>query len=157
VSFKKSSNISANSLLLNNGKYKIYGSSGFLKTIDFYTEDKPYIAIVKDGSVGNSFICDSNSSVLGTLDIIQNKDDMNLYFLYLLLSKIKFSKYVQGSSIPHIYYKDYSVELLPIPTLAEQEKIASFLTTIDEELALLTSQIEKTQNYKQGLLQQMFI
>jgi type I restriction enzyme S subunit len=50
VTNKKSSNISANQLDENNGCYKIYGATGYLKSIDFFTEKEPFISIVKDGA-----------------------------------------------------------------------------------------------------------
>ena len=56
-----------------------------------------------------NLICKPKSSVLGTLDIIKPKEGNDLYFIYLLTKRIHFSKYVIGSTIPHIYFKDYSL------------------------------------------------
>jgi hypothetical protein len=62
----------ANTLVNNKGKYSIYGASGYLQNIDFYNEDDPYIAIIKDGSgVGKSFLCVEKSSIIGTLQVIK--------------------------------------------------------------------------------------
>ena len=47
---KGSSNIAQNKIEDNNGDYPLYGASGFLKCIDFYHQETPYIGIVKDGS-----------------------------------------------------------------------------------------------------------
>ncbi len=80
---KKSSNISANQINNNQGKYIIYGASGILKTIDFYTEKTEYISITKDGSgVGRTFLCKAKTSILGTLEIIKQKNNNNLFFIY---------------------------------------------------------------------------
>jgi len=43
------------------------------------------------------------------------------------------------------------------PTLAEQEKIASFLSSIDEKIELNEKRLQALKKYKQGLLQKMFI
>ena len=89
ISIKKSSTLQANSLEENNGEFKVYGASGIVANIDFYNESEEYIGIVKDGSgVGNLMLCDAKSSVLGTLDIIKNNKKSNLFFIYLILSKI---------------------------------------------------------------------
>ena len=158
VSFKTSSNISANKIEENFGEYIIYGASGILKKIDFYREDIPYISIVKDGAgAGRVFMCLSHSSVLGTMDIIKPKENNNLYFIYTLLQRINFKRYIAGSTIPHIYFKDYSLEKIKVPLFEEQKKIANFLSSIDKKIELLSTQIENTKAFKKGLLQQMFV
>ena len=46
---------------------------------------------------------------------------------------------------------------LPIPPTPEQEKIAEFLTAIDERIDHTTAQLTHTKQWKKGLLQQMFV
>ena len=158
VADKKSSNISANKIEENFGEYTIYGASGVLKKVDFYKEENDYISIVKDGAgVGRLLFCKGKSSVLGTMEIIRPKEDLHTYYLYCLLSNIDFVKYVTGSTIPHIYFKDYSNELCGIPCLEEQTKIATFLSTIDDKINQCQAQITNTAVWKKGLLQGMFI
>ena len=104
-----SSNLAIGDLEDNFGEYKLYGAIGFIKKIDFHEKSEPYIAIVKDGAgVGRTLLCESNSSILGTLQYLTPKEGNNLQFIYYLLSQFNFRKYVIGSTIPHIYYKDYS-------------------------------------------------
>jgi len=62
-----------------------------------------------------------------------------------------------GSSIPHIYYKDYSKLKLSVPSIKEQEKISKFMSSIDSQIELLESQINKSKTWKKGLLQKMFV
>ena len=54
-------------------------------------------------------------------------------------------------------YKYFSEIKLPYPCVAEQQKIAEFLQALDEKLAAVQQQIDLTQTFKKGLLQQMFV
>lgn len=156
ISTKKSSNLSAASIENITGSHPVYGANGFLQNIDFYKEEEPYLSIVKDGAgVGRTLICKPKSSVLGTLDIIKPNEGNDLYFIYLLTKRIHFSKYVIGSTIPHIYFKDYSLEKIRIPSYPEQRKIASFIFTLDVEIDALEKELLSFQKQKQGLMQQL--
>jgi type I restriction enzyme S subunit len=46
---------------------------------------------------------------------------------------------------------------IPIPHLTEQTKIANFLSAIDEKINRTENQLQKTQEWKKGLLQRMFV
>ena len=158
IAFKTSSSISANNIQENFGEYVLYGASGILKKVDFYREENPYISIVKDGAgVGRVLMCEPYSSVLGTLDMIKPKESNDLYFIYTLLQRIYFERYTVGSTIPHIYFKDYSLEKIKVPFLEEQKKIAKSLSFLDRKIELVSTQIENTKSFKKGLLQQMFV
>lgn len=152
------SNISQNNLDENVGVYTIYGANGKIKNIDFYEKEKEYIGIVKDGAgVGRTFYCEKKSSVLSTLNYLEIKENNNLKFCYYVLKNIDFTKYIVGSSIPHIYFKDYKNEKISLPILEEQEKIANFLSSIDEKIEKIENELENLKEFKKGLLQQMFV
>jgi type I restriction enzyme S subunit len=44
-----------------------------------------------------------------------------------------------------------------LPYIQEQTQIANFLSAIDDKIALVKTQLENTQQFKKGLLQQMFV
>ena len=153
----KSSSISINQLENNEGKYPLYGASGFLKNIDFCEMETDYISIVKDGSgVGNLSYHEKNSSIVNTSQYLLPKKNFNIDFLYYLLQTLNLMKYVNGSSIPHIYFKDYCVEKVNIPTVEEQEKIGNLFVDVDKTIDTLNKNINLMQEFKKGLLQQMF-
>lgn len=51
-------------------------------------------------------------------------------------------------------FLDFSIK---VPIISEQNKIADFIRTINEKIALVDQQLEKTTIFKKGLLQQMFV
>lgn len=56
-----------------------------------------------------------------------------------------------------VSYKQFSEIKLPYPSKAEQTKIADFLSAIETKIDLVIKKLEKTKQFKQALLQQMFI
>ncbi|WNM17974.1 restriction endonuclease subunit S [Flavobacterium capsici] len=71
----------------------------------------------------------------------------------------KMTKFRQGVMYGQwrIHEKDFLQIEENFPCLKEQTKIANFLSAIDEKIELVFNQIEDTQEYKKGLLQQMFV
>ena len=125
---KGSSNLSANKLNDCVGIYPVYGASGLIAKVNFYQQDKEYLAIIKDGAgVGRVYLYQPKTSVLGTLQYLYPKPNTNIRFAYYYLQSIDFAKYYQGAAIPHIYYRDYKSEKLVLPPLPEQERIVAKL------------------------------
>lgn len=154
---KGSSNIVISKLTDNDGDYPLYGASGLVKHIDFYHQDKPYIGIVKDGAgVGRVNIYPAYSSLVGTMQYIFPKKDCLLNFIKYFLVKLDLSHCVSGATIPHIYFKDYGKEIIPVPSLEIQEKIVSELDKINELIRLKQEQLKDYDNLAQSIFYEMF-
>lgn len=83
--------------------------------------------------------------------------DGQFFAYYISQYRNKVMKLVSGSTVYHLYGSDMSKLEIVVPQIQEQTKIASFLSAIDEKIELVSKQIEETQEYKKGLLQQMFV
>ena len=57
----------------------------------------------------------------------------------------------------NMYKKDIEDFIVKLPCLEEQQKIADFLSSIDNKIDNLTSELENLKEFKKGLLQQMFV
>lgn len=131
VCAKGSSNIAQKDLEGNTGVYPIFGASGLIKCVDFYKQEKEYIAIVKDGAgVGRTMILPAYSSVIGTMQYIFPKENIDVKFLYYVLTWMNLSKYYTGATIPHIYFKDYKKEQFNLPSLEKQRHIVTILDKV---------------------------
>ena len=145
-------------MLENKGEYKLYGATGLIKCIDFYEINVPYVAIVKDGAgVGRITLCDENSSILGTMQALIAKEDFDLKFSYYSLNKINFNKYVIGSTIPHIYFKDYSKETVFVPSINEQKKISAFITLVDKKIELMEKTLVLYEKFAKEFIKNIYL
>ena len=156
VCTSKNSNIVLRDIENNTGEYPIYGAKGFLKTIDFYTIENESLGMVKDGAVGKIFLLPPKSSVIGTMAYIQANENLNLKYLYYFLQTINFNQYISGSVIPHIYFRDYKKEKIPLPPLSTQkaivEKLENAFAHIDEAVRHLKAVQTNIPRLKSSLL-----
>ncbi|HCG8975031.1 TPA: restriction endonuclease subunit S [Vibrio parahaemolyticus] len=63
----------------------------------------------------------------------------------------------QGTKVLGISTKQLATIYLPVPCYEEQEKIAAFLTSLDSKIECLEFELNKSKEWKKGLLQQMFV
>jgi restriction endonuclease S subunit len=82
----------------------------------------------------------------------------NEYIYYALLNITDFIKSTQANTtLPIINKTEFSKFVISVPVFAEQTKIAAFLTAIDDKIDTNRSQLAAAKQYKQGLLQQLFV
>jgi type I restriction enzyme S subunit len=62
---------------------------------------------------------------------------------------------VTGSTVYHLYGSDMKKFVLSLPPIPEQRAIATVLTDMDAELALLEARLTKTRALKQGMMQEL--
>jgi type I restriction enzyme S subunit len=110
--------------------------------------------------VGVGKVAVNEEEVCTSQDFINFTPTMaNSYFLaYLFISKKNILRsFCQGTSIKGFVKSDLESLKISIPHIEEQTQIANFLSALDEKIALVNTQIENTQEFKKGLLQQMFV
>jgi type I restriction enzyme S subunit len=82
---------------------------------------------------------------------------LNVEFLYSKIVMAELYKIADTSSIPQINNKHIEPFIISTPCLKEQQKIANFLSGIDGKIEQVNGELVKTQEFKKGLLQQMFV
>ena len=154
---KASSNIAQKDLEGHSGKYPIYGASGLIKHVDFYQQEQPYIAVVKDGAgIGRVMKLPAKSSVIGTMQYIIPNDIVDISYLAYAMEYMNLSKYFSGATIPHIYFKDYQKETLPLPALDEQRRIATTLDKVSDLIFKRRQQLDKLDELVKARFVEMF-
>lgn len=160
LTYPHTSNLSLKNLHseIKEGSVEIYSASG----VAGYAESNKviinnYFTIIKDGAgVGRITKNKPGTYFISTLQGITNKENAEIDYLFHLFSYLDLGKDFSGSTIPHIYYKDYSKKKVFTPSLPEQEKIANFLSTLDEQISLEKEKLTQLKLQKQGYMQRIF-
>lgn len=154
---KASSNIAQKDLEGHEGQYPIYGASGLIGYVDFYKQENPYVAVVKDGAgIGRVMCLPEKSSVIGTMQYILPNEGVNVHYLAFAMEHMNLAKYFSGATIPHIYFKDYGKEKLLERTEKEQKSIAEILSKMDSLISLRKQQIAKLDELVKARFVEMF-
>lgn len=121
------------------------------------------ILVTKDGTIGKVAFVDKvpkettlNSGVFVVRPI--NKFYNSRYLYYILMSeyfKEFLNRLTAGSTISHLYQKDFIFFDFPKPTLKEQTDIATVLSDTDTWISTLEQLLAKKRQIKQGAMQEL--
>ncbi len=129
---RASSNIKQSDVIGKSGDYPIYGAAGYIGNIDFYHQENPYIAVVKDGAgIGRTMLLPAKSSVIGTMQYLIPKPNISAEYLRYVVQHMHLEKYYSGATIPHIYFRDYKEEQFNLSAPAEQAQIVGSLKKVE--------------------------
>ena len=155
IALAESSGLSVDNLL-DDGNYEVYDANKLVGYLDNNPVKTNYISIIKDGAgIGRTRLMQKNTNVIGTMNYIIAKN-IDLNYLYYTLQVFDFEKYATGSTIPHIYFKDYANEYIALPNNKAQKDIVNHLDfEVDKIIKLVdkvNEQIENLENYKKSVI-----
>ncbi|WP_337232135.1 restriction endonuclease subunit S [Vibrio cholerae] len=121
------------------------------------------VLITKDGTIGKvgyvtalSRPATLNSGVFVVRP--KNNNLMQRFLFYVLTSRV-FDDFINritaGSTITHLYQKDFVNFEFSAPCIEEQTAIATILSDMDEEIQALEQRLGKTRQIKQGMMQEL--
>ncbi len=153
----KNGKIDATGLIFINQEFHQKKTNSILKTND--------ILMVQSGHVGECAVVteDYDNANCHALLVLSPKSSKLInskfvvYYFYSEIGKKKIALIKTGNTIEHILASDIKEVALLFPCLAEQTKIANFLSAIDQKIEVVAQQIEQAKTWKKGLLQQMFV
>ena len=98
----------------------------------------------------------TNQTFIG---LVPDENKINVEYLYyvMILSAPQLNVLSSGTTISYLSREQFEKFEIIVPVIQEQNKIATFLSTIDEKITRTENQIMKAQQFRKGLLQNMFI
>lgn len=119
---------------------------------DFGIYKKLPAIIFDDFTVDNKFVDFPFKVKSSAIKILKPKKKDDLRFVYELISQIDFN----ATEHKRYYISEYQKLKLPFPSIKEQQKIASCLSSLDEVIASHSQKLELLKDHKKGLMQNLF-
>ena len=115
------------------------------------------ILISASGSIGRAVEFLGEDEYFQDSNIVWLKHDgkINNIFLKQFYSIVKWSG-IEGSTIKRLYNENILNTEIALPTLAEQEAIGTFFSTLDQHITLHQRKLDKLKSVKQAYLSEMF-
>lgn len=152
-----SSNLRQSDVERKTGEYPIYGAAGYIGNVDFYHQEKPYVAVVKDGAgIGRTMLLPAKSSVIGTMQYLLPKENILPEYLKYVVQYMHLGKYFSGATIPHIYFKDYKNEEFNYAEIGEQRKIVEALKKVERILEARQRELQSLDDLTKARFVEMF-
>ena len=152
-----SSNLRQSDVVGKSGNYPIYGAAGYISNVDFYHQEKPYVAVVKDGAgIGRTMLLPAKSSVIGTMQYLLPSSNVLPEYLCYVVRYMHLEKYFTGATIPHIYFKDYRYELFNLDDISRQTEIVSTLGKVEKIMAARQQELQALDNLIKARFVEMF-
>ncbi len=154
--FKSGDSITSKEIF-DNGEFPVYGGNGLRGYTNTFTHDGFYVLIGRQGA-----LCGNINRVKGKTYIsehaiaVRANNFADTEWLAQKLDDMKLNRLSESSAQPGLAVGKLLKLKLHFPTLPEQQKIASFLSAIDEKIQQLTRKKELLALYKKGVMQQLF-
>ncbi|MDO5852405.1 MAG: restriction endonuclease subunit S [Methanobacteriaceae archaeon] len=130
--------------------------------MDTYSFDGEAILIPGDGKIGKVYHYingkfDYHQRVYKISDFEENIMGKYIYY-YLQKNFLKQAlKHSAKATVDSLRLPTIKNMPITFPILSEQEKIANFLSKVDNKISMIKEQLTNMEDFKKGLLQQMFI
>lgn len=141
---------------LNKGDIPVYGTGGYMTSVDGYLYDGESVCIGRKGTLDKPRLIDGKFWTVDTLFYSHSFDKSLPKFVFLLFQNINWKKYNEASGVPSLSKATIEKIKLFIPSTLEQKKISTFLTAVDKRLKLLKTKKSELTKYKKGVMQNLF-
>ena len=145
------------------GPYPYYGASGIIDYVENYIFDEELILLSEDGAnildrnYRVAFLAKGKYWVNNHAHVLKAIDGNVNNFICEQLESFDYRKYNSGGAQPKLNQATCRGILMQMPVVEEQQKIADCLSSFDDVINQTKAELAAWQEFKKGLLQQMFV
>ena len=141
---------------LNKGEVPVYGTGGYMLSVDDYLYDGQSACIGRKGTIDKPMFLEGKFWTVDTLFYTHSFKNCIPKFIFYLFQNIDWKKHNEAGGVPSLSKANiYKIEVFS-PNPKEQKKIVDTLSSLDEIINEQDSKIEELKLHKKGLMQGVF-
>lgn len=141
---------------LNSGSIPVYGTGGYMLSVDRALSDTDAIGIGRKGTIDKPYLLKAPFWTVDTLFYAVPKQNIDLQFSLSIFKKINWKKFDESTGVPSLSKTVINSVSVSVPNFEEQQKIGSFFKQLDDTIALHQRKLDLLKETKKGFLQKMF-
>lgn len=141
---------------LNKGSIPVYGTGGYMLSVDKELSNKDAIGIGRKGTIDHPQYLKAPFWTVDTLFFMTPKKGININFAFALSQTINWKKYDESTGLPSLSKNSINNISVKIPKYNEQKKIGNLISQIERLLALQQRKNQDIINVKKSILDKIF-
>ena len=138
------------------GDVPVYGSGGYMRSVDEYLYDGESVCIGRKGTINNPMFLTGKFWTVDTLFYTHSFNQCLPKFIFSIFQSIDWLKHNEAGGVPSLSKTNIEKIETAVPSLPEQQKIAECLSSMDELMATQARKLNALKTHKKGLMQQLF-
>lgn len=142
---------------LESGNVPVYGTGGYMLSVNqALSESEDAVGIGRKGTIDKPYILRAPFWTVDTLFYCIPNKGFDLTFTNCLFQNVDWKKKDESTGVPSLSKVIINNVKTYVPSLEEQQKIASLFTELDSLIQSAEKELEGYRELKQGMLQKMF-
>jgi len=138
------------------GQVPIFSSSGITGTHSTAMVKAPGVITGRYGTIGEVFYAAKDFWPLNTTLFVEDFHGNDAKFIYYFLKTLEWSKFTSASAVPGINRNTVHKEIVSLPDIETQRRIASTLSMFDEKIKINTEINDNLADLLQTIYQERF-
>jgi type I restriction enzyme, S subunit len=138
------------------GDVPVYGSGGYMLSVNDYLHDGESVCIGRKGTIDNPMFLTGRFWTVDTLFYTHSFKDCLPKFIFAIFQQIDWLKHNEAGGVPSLSKTNIQKICTAVPSPSEQQKIAECLSSVDELIAAQARKVDALKTHKKGLMQQLF-